>query len=340
MYEVIRSYYSQKSYYIGKDYITAPEISQMFGEILAAYCIDWWRRFLYPNKHLYIIELGGGNGTLMYDFLRVFSKLCRGKSNINIYMIESSNSMELLQRSKLSIFMQQYCIKWFGTLSEVISEIESDSYVMIVSNEFLDALPIKQYQITEQRKLKEIMITKDDKDHLSFTHSIYDVRNIDFSGKKVGSYIEDPTVAKQTIYQMIEIIDRAGAGMALMVDYGYIADNDNSTLQGLRGHNHEDILKDISKNDITTLVNFGLLKQYIEDNYTQISCMIERQRDFLIRNGIIERSEMLISYNRDNKAMIERQLYRLLHVEEMGNLFKVMTLSNKEDKSSQENKIK
>ena len=312
-------YYEQENLNLEDDFITAPAISQMFGESIGIYCAHMWN--LYGNnKPITLIEVGGGSGNLIIDFLRGVDHVTTFSKKIQkVCMLERSSRMRSLQRINSQHLLDKYNVEWGSLINEI--SVNKDGYSIIISNELFDALPIKQYKL-DKNKIKEVMIGIQNGE-LIFQLSPYDVNpQIKYHPSKVEEVIEDAASARQMMSDMMDILQQSHDGLGIAIDYGYLNPDGTSTLQGMRHHEHCSILSDVGSIDITTLVSFRDLKEIISEKGGK--SLVETQRDFLIKNGILERSAMLIKSGAD-KDRIDRQMTRLLHPNEMGNLFKVLT---------------
>ncbi len=309
--------YYINSYPIGADgdFITAPEISQIFGEMIGAWVIDVWLQMGSPNINL--IECGAGYGTLMADIIRVGVKIPKFVDLVNICIIETQGNMRDKQKSKLS----NYTVSWYDNISEIIANKPS----IIIGNEFLDALPVEQLKLGNngwQQRFVDFdgngfkLIWKKADKHLlellpdkTLSNKIYEI-----SKAQIGFIKESSLLIKKL------------GGAALFIDYGHNKSGYGETLQAVKKHKYSDILKDIGQSDITFHVDFAALKRNIPSYITSPS--IVTQRDFLLSLGIKHRAKALINNNIDMEDIIKKQLDRLISKDQMGDLFKVMCFYN------------
>ncbi len=304
--ELVVSYYYANNNPFGcdGDFITAPEISQMFGEIIGIWCANHW---LESNSRPFtLVEIGGGNGTLMSDLIRGTKHIPNfHKSIIEIAMVETSPALAQKQSKKINFPR----IKWH----QHISEVEAQDCI-VICNEFFDALPIKQFK-KDKDGLKEVLVGATE-DHLMFTTS----RSFNIEEKlKIDSIIE--TSPASTVYANLirEKIGDHGAG--LIIDYGYIEPTYKSTLQAVKKNRYHNILSEIGTADITAHVDFKSLAKIFKQSE------ILSQGEFLKKYGIEIRAKSLIS-NGGNINEINSQLDRLISLEHMGELFKAMIVRN------------
>lgn len=305
--EVVVPYYYQNSKPFGKkgDFITAPEVSQMFGEMIGIWCANHW--FNKGQNKFTLVEIGGGNGTLMADLLRGTKNIKGFHDSIEqIVMVEISQALKEKQKSK--ILFSNIC--WYNDLKELDSE-----NCIVICNEFFDALPIKQF-IKEQGGFKEVHIGLKDDEFEFVTKSISsDLDELCRDGgivEKSESSIRYAEVIKQKI---------GSKGAALIIDYGYIGPSYKSTLQALKSHKFHNVLKEIGEADITAHVDFKSLAKVFDS----FKADIIPQGDFLIRWGIMARAAMLIDNGADPKE-IHEALARLINNDQMGQLFKVLEI--------------
>lgn len=298
-----------KEYYAGADpfgkqgdFITAPEISQMFGEMIGVWITDIWLQTGSPAIN--IIEFGPGRGTLMSDILRVTSKSIPAE----IYLIETSQNLINTQKQMLS----EYTVNWVDSLSD----IETQKPSIILGNEFLDALPIEQLMRTDKG---------------------WQMRMVEEGGyswkpaEKELTELLPPKTESNVIYEISparidfiktceEHINNCG-GAGLFIDYGYTRSHHGDTLQAIKNHEYVDVIENAGKADITSHVDFDALTREIE-----LPKHINNQRLFLQSLGIEQRATIL-SKQKDVSA----DLNRLVSHKEMGDLFKVLCFYKGED---------
>lgn len=310
---------------IGKnyDFTTSSEISQIFGEIIAFYLIDFWQQN-YPNKPINLVEMGAGHGTLMLDFLRIANRIPDFSKKINIHIIEINNNLKQIQQDKL----QDFNIKWCSNFDE-FSQNCQNLPVFFISNELFDCFAIDQfifekggwYQkiiILDQNQLKFDKIkTKIAIDSLipdKFKHNVQD-----------GAIFEHNIAAEDFMQKLSQKIAKNN-GIAINIDYGYYQNNFNDTLQSIKKHKFNNILNNIGESDLTSHVNFYPLAQICLNNKLNVNFMT--QREFLLSNGLELRKNILLKSNANNKEEIISSINRLIDNNQMGNLFKVIISRN------------
>lgn len=317
---VIPYYYSNNKIFGSKgDFITAPEISQVFGELIGVYIAYNWQEMGSP-KNVNLIEFGAGRGTLMNDFLRATKHVKDFHASINIHIIETSQLLKTEQKQALSNFN----VTWHEDLSSIPKDTN-----FYIGNEFFDALPIKQY-IYQDNKLYEIAIKFDE--NYKPSRSLIELNNIlqdkilqSHPNLKTGSVVEINQVAISILQDVIENVKNHKGG-ALFIDYGYLESNYKDTLQAVKNHKYHYIFDDIGKADITSLVDFSsLINALKQHNIDQFYC--NTQREFLLSLGIDHRKEILLGGISDiyERKTIESSINRLIDNDKMGGLFKVLS---------------
>ena len=323
LYDQEFGYYTTKSPFgrVG-DFVTAPEISQMFGELIGVWCIEVWQRLGAPN-HVNLIELGPGRGTLMNDLLRTAKIEPTFLKTIDLHLVETSPQLKKLQQQTLEKHLIP--IKWHN----YITDIPKHSSI-IIANEFFDAFPIQQYTYTDGDWFERV-IKIDDYGKLTIgTHSI--PAHISEYTKKLseiknGAILE---IAKATWSYMMEVFEflefKNSAG--LFIDYGYTEYSLGNTLQGVKKHQFVDILDSPGECDLTTHVNFAALRDLADDFKLNINGPVTQQ-EFLLSLGLIRRAGKL-GYNKERKIQqqIQEDVNRLVGSDQMGHLFKVIALSS------------
>ena len=281
------------------DFTTAPEISQVFGELIALWVVDKIVS-LNTNQPIQIVELGAGRGTLMADILRVIQKLVpQIYDTLKVVIIETSPALIKIQQQAL----ERHNVTHNSNLGDL-----PNLPTIFIGNEFFDALPIKQF-LELDGQLKEQCI-KVDNGHLSFS--------LDLSKGKI--YEVCPLA--QTIMQRVsKHIQAYGVG-GLFIDYGY-KQGSSDTLQAVKNHKYHDVLQDIGDADITAHVDFGALID-IADKHG-LSANYSTQGEFLSRLGIDIRTQILCK-NKPHQQQLEIQnaTSRLISPNQMGELFKVL----------------
>jgi NADH dehydrogenase [ubiquinone] 1 alpha subcomplex assembly factor 7 len=302
------------------DFITAPEVSQMFGELIGAFIVQQWQAIGRPAP-FHIIECGPGRGTLMKDALRVFVKLPEMMNALNIHLVEISPVLRKVQRETLK--NENFAIRWHDTLASI-----PEGVFTLIANEFLDALPIHQLQFIKGRWFeRRVGLIQED---LAFVHS-----STDFSISAPENAIVEISPAREDFVKTIGLRLQKNQGLALLIDYGSDfknagdRDQDNyifgDTLQAVRGHKFANIFDAPGECDLTSHVDFfGLKTVALQQNCSVHGPMT--QRDFLLKLGVKARAAHL---QKSNPGVdIGSALERLISPAQMGNLFKTMILTS------------
>lgn len=336
----ISLYNNRSGYYINKnpigkdrDFYTAPDLSNLFGETIAVFIIDEWVKH-FNNKKIRIVELGGGTGKMMYDIISVIQRL--KLSEFFEYYIYEINPLLKLEQGK--IFNNIHDIKC-GHISNLdriydISQSVIEYPLFFISNEFFDVLPIKQYKYTNSQwyeknisfnfNNKELYINDICVNKLNIYESIYNINR----KAREGDVIEYSPMAIEYINTINKNIQRFG-GMNLIIDYGYMNNEFRSTIRGYKKHqilDLNDILNNVFECDITADVNFNLLYSSSSSN-GKIYKKFCSQRDFLIEYGILDRMQKIKNTKKlktNEIEKIELSINTMLDACSMGNKFKIL----------------
>ncbi|MBM3557060.1 MAG: class I SAM-dependent methyltransferase [Alphaproteobacteria bacterium] len=302
------------------DFVTAPEISQMFGELLAVWAIAVWRSMGAPGRFL-LVEMGPGHGTLMSDFLRAAAIDPAFRAAIELHLIETSPRLRTQQREKLGAAI--------AGEAETIADLPPGPLVLI-ANEVLDCLPIRQFQKTE-RGWRERHVDLDEvTGGLRFVLSpeptpAAALIPASVEDAPVGAIAEVCPAALSLARNLAERIAREG-GAALFADYGPAQSGTGDSLQALRDHAFHPVLEDPGNADLTAHVDFARFAQAAEEGGALVSGPIG-QGAFLEALGIRHRAATLRqSAKRAQAADIDAALARLTAPEAMGTLFKMLAI--------------
>ena len=328
LYDKKFGYYMKKNPF-GKegDFITSPLISNLFGEILAVWCIAFWEHIGKPNKIL-LVELGPGDGSLCKDLLKVFKQFKDFYNSLEINLLEISDKLKVIQKAKIN----NKKVKW-------IKKIKQINYgpIIFLGNEFFDSLPIKQ--IYKKKKLffeKYVALSSDNK-KIKFLHKkannnlIKRIRNLNLIS--VGNTIEYPVEALKFLESIAKKINKFEGGL-LTFDYGYTIKKNQNTLQSVKKHKYLNVFLKPGHSDITSHINFKLFHKILNKNNLDVQ-KITKQSEFLKKIGILERANILSKkMTFKAKANMFYRLKRLLDHEDMGDLFKVIFAQKKGRKFS------
>lgn len=302
------------------DFTTAPEISQMFGELIGAWCASIWQSMGSPPD-INLVEIGAGKGTLMLDALRATQGVENFHNSINICMVETSEHLQEIQKNTLHNF-SDIGIIWYKETSEILGKS-----CIFIANELFDALPVYQYVKTE-KGWQERCVGLNEKLEFEFVLSpLVITQPSDISGKELkNGVITESCPAMEVIVEQISNNIKEHGGAALFIDYGYIEPPHKSTLQALKKHKYHNVLEDAGKADITYLVDFTKIKTLAENAGINTSG-ITTQSDFLHFLGIEQRMESLMkNASTAQQKDIKSAYHRLTDKDQMGELFKVISL--------------
>jgi len=327
LYDKKFGYYMKKNP-LGKDgdFITSPLISNLFGEMIAIWCVAFWENLKKPKK-IFIVELGPGDGTLCKDLLNTFKKFNEFYKSVNIKLLEKSENLKKIQKNKIN----NRKVKWIKKIDKM-----NNGPIIFICNEFFDSLPIKQ--IYKNKNLfYEKYITLSNKKKISFLYKkannklIKNIKKLNLNSK--GNTIEYPLKSIEYLEIISKKINKYGGGV-LIFDYGYTSSKNINTLQSVKKHKYINIFSNPGNADITSHVNYELFLNIVKNKNLETKRIIT-QSEFLQKMGIIERANILskkMSFK--EKAYMFYRLKKLLDSNEMGTLFKVMFAQNKRTKFS------
>ena len=272
------------------DFTTAPEISQMFGEIVGAALADCWARAGRPGGACYV-ELGPGRGTLASDALRV---LARAGVEPAVHLVETSPVLRQAQAGAVPH------AQWHDR----VDDLPDAAPLLIVANEFLDALPIRQHVDSVERHVEAIGGA------LAFDRD--------------GEIVETSPARDQAVATLADRLVRQG-GVALFIDYGHKRTSPGDTLQAVRAHRFASVLERPGEQDLTSHVDFQRVAEVGCEHGAAIAGPVE-QGPWLERLGIQLRARTLANAAPARAAEIEAARARLCRPDQMGSLFKVLAI--------------
>jgi len=313
------------------DFITAPEISQMFGEVLGLWLINAWRGMGKPET-VQLVEYGPGRGVMMSDMLRTARLDKDFFAAISLNLIEMSSALEAKQAETLA--NAGVPVRWVDSLDAVPA-----GPTIVIGNEYLDCLPVRQLIMKDRFKgaggwhERMVDVNPDNPNKLIFSVSEAPISEIDqnllpadIPAFKDGDLLE----INPGLGQIVEALRKrfaAHSGAALFIDYGPDATELGDTFQALKKHEKVYPLDEPGHADLTARVDFSALGEWAEKagltNYGPCP-----QGQFLSRLGIEVRAVSLSKSSPKSKAKIARQLHRLTDVNDMGILFKAMAIQS------------
>ncbi len=320
----------QYGYYITRDplgargdFTTAPEISQIFGELVGIWAADTWSRMGRPERFR-LIELGPGRGTLMWDALRAASVLPDFTDAARLHLVETSPALRDRQREALA---GHPSVAWHDRLTDVPA-----GPTVAVANEFFDALPVRQFQKTTVGWRERLVAGDAGSVGLRFVLSDRPDPTVALAPGIAcevpdGSIVELCPSAQAIAGALAGRVVEAG-GAALIIDYGHVMPASGDTLQAVRGHRYADPLAEPGEADLTAHVDFAALAAAAGEAGAAI-CGPVTQSDWLGRMGIAQRAKRLRqSASPRQAADIDAAVHRLTADDQMGQVFKVMSIAS------------
>ena len=300
------------------DFTTAPEISQMFGELIGLWAAEVWAAMGSPNP-VRLIELGPGRGTLMSDALRAARIVPEFRNALDVTLIETSPTLAEVQYETLVASGSP--IAWAPNLTEAPA-----GPAIVIANEFLDALPVRQYVLRGGR-WRERLIGLDARGGFAFETSREAELAIPPAGDE-GDILEINPTSHRLVHQLAHRIARQG-GAALFVDYGHTATGVGDTLQALKQHRSVDPLTEVGEADLTAHVDFASMARSARAAGVAVYGPLD-QGDFLEALGLAPRASALAERSPDRAEEFEGARRRLAGKGdgEMGQLFKAMAIAN------------
>ncbi|WP_375403139.1 class I SAM-dependent methyltransferase [uncultured Sphingomonas sp.] len=294
------------------DFTTAPEISQMFGELIGLWCADMWDRAGRPDVHW--VELGPGRGTLAADALRSMGKAGLAPS---VHLVETSPVLRAAQAERVP----------GATWHDAVDTLPTDRPLLVVANEFFDALPVRQ------------LVKRGEDWHERFV-AAQDTLFLPIAGKPVpasvipehlrdaapGSIIETSPAVVGVVRALAARIAAQG-GALLVIDYGYVGPALGDTLQAVRGHAPANPFEHPGEQDLTAHVDFATLAAAAQGEGV-VAWRPVPQADFLVALGLDTRAAALARAAPDRTDEIVAARARL--VGEMGQLFRVLALTHRD----------
>jgi NADH dehydrogenase [ubiquinone] 1 alpha subcomplex assembly factor 7 len=296
------------------DFITAPEVSQMFGELLGAWAATAWRLMGSPQR-VHLVELGPGRGTLMADALRAAKAMPGFLETLALHLVETSPALRAQQESRLADM--RLPTAWHSRIEEV-----PDGPAIVIANEFVDALPVDQFVKDRGWHLRMVGLADQQLAFMVAPDPVPGTDSIDAPAGTIAERRQDGAVAL-----LARRVARHG-GAALIVDYGHIASGFGDTLQAVRRHKFADPLTDPGTADLTTQVDFAALARTAQREGATVHGPIT-QGAFLRRLGIEQRAARLKQTATPQQAVdIDAALTRLIAPDQMGELFKVLAIAH------------
>ena len=299
-------------------FITAPEISQMFGELIGLWAAEVFRAMGAPSR-LLLIELGPGRGTLMADLLRAARAAPDFRAALEVHLVETS--LPLRESQRLTLERRGLPLFWHERIEDL-----AEGPAIFIANEFFDALPVRHY-VRGEKGWHERLVGLDKAGQFIFGLAGEPDESLGQAGRP-GEILELNVVAQALMRQIAARIARFG-GALLAIDYGYTQLAAGETLQAVKAHRFADPLKDPGEADLTAHVDFTSLADAAQAVGARVHGPLP-QGEFLRRLGIFERAAILKRGAAEPQAeMIDSALKRLTGTghDEMGTLFKAMAVT-------------
>jgi SAM-dependent MidA family methyltransferase len=293
------------------DFITAPEVSQVFGELIGIWCAAAWQAAGAPQI-FNLVELGPGRGTLMSDLLRTAAKAMPDfVKAAAIHLVETSPKLRELQRQAIGGE-----VRWHDDLATV-----PPGPLVLVANEFFDAIPIRQFEKRDGRWHERVVGLRDDRLILGLVEA-------EIGGQGQDGDIIEFAPARSQIAAVIGQRLAAAPGAALIIDYGHLSSAPGDTLQAMRAHAPVSILDGPGTADLTSHVDFEALGKALAQAGATVHPALS-QRQFLLAMGLEQRTAMLKARaDAETGDRLDRQAARLAAPDQMGNLFKVLAVTS------------
>ncbi len=321
------------------DFITSPEISQIFGELLGLWCAEVWRAIGSPTSYN-LIELGPGRGTLMSDFLRALRVRQNAYTAAEVHLVETSPVLKACQKDALS--NESVNCNWHDDIGSIPSRP-----AILIANEFLDALPIHQFEWHDDG-WRERRINLNSQNDLCFVGSetsdtpghwfeSADPIQLDYLNaigckphcRQNGEIFEIRVAARRLVEKLSRQFNSETL-VALFLDYGHVKSGSGVTLQAVRKHKFVDPLQFPGTADLTAHVDFADLARTAKHFALGCSDPLD-QSQFLLSLGLVPRLETLMkTAQHRNDERLSEQLKsgaeRLVDPQQMGELFKVIMI--------------
>lgn len=317
LWDEANGYYATRSVIGGKgDFITAAEISQIFGELIGLWAGVVWQQVLGGPQPVTVVEYGPGRGTMMRDALRAAQIIPGFLQAARVHLVEMSETLKAEQKEALA--QSGVALGWGQNLAGF------QAPAIIVANEFVDAWPVEQWVKTERGWLpRAIGIDGSGALHFTVVADATSRRDLDSKYPKaaVGAVVE--TQRLERLAKAIERVARSGPIAAVIIDYGHVGDVSGDTLQAVRSHRPEHPLTSPGEADLSVQISFFELASALHGVGLHIDGPVT-QAEFLGNLGVIERCTRLMSANPVLAGEIEAGVARLIAPQGMGTRFKAI----------------
>jgi NADH dehydrogenase [ubiquinone] 1 alpha subcomplex assembly factor 7 len=307
-----RYYAKADPFGVAGDFITAPEISQMFGELIGLWLADMWLR-AGREEPAHYVELGPGRGTLARDALRAMK---RQGLEPQVHLVETSAALMELQLRAVPD----------AQFHSDLANVPFEGPILLVANEFLDALPLRQL-IRTADGWREVMVAAEGERFVGVPGATAMDAALPESRRDApeGTLVETSPAAAAVIHEVASRLAEQG-GAALFIDYGHAEERTGSTFQAVRRHEKVDPFAAPGEADLTAHVDFATLAQVAQSHGARWLGTVS-QGEWLRGLGIEGRAESLGRSAPEHGEALQSAMHRLVDAEQMGELFKVMGLA-------------
>lgn len=295
------------------DFVTAPMVSQMFGELIGLWMARTWEALGRPRR-VRLVEVGPGDGTLFSDLLRAARVLPGFLDAADLWLVEVSQPLRRRQEERLSA--AGVTASWAANLQEV----PAGAPILLVANEVLDCLPARQF-VRTQRGWAERVVGLDAAGALAFGLAVTAPREV---AAEPGQVLE-VSLAQEAFGMQVGALMARDGGAALLIDYGRAEPGFGDTLQALRRHRKVDPLDAPGEADLTIHADFPAVLRAARTAGAATSAVVG-QGEWLARMGMTQRAAALARSRPDQADALARQLRRLTSPDQMGELFKVAAI--------------
>ena len=299
------------------DFITSPEISQMFGEVLTMFLINYWENKIKNNFNL--VELGPGKGTLLNDILRSSSSNQKFLNSMDLTLIEKNKSLIGIQKKNINHKNITWCEE-FDISNKNIPSI-------IYSNEFFDCFPVQQFHKKEKWYEKYVNYNEVEQNFTLVSQQVEDEKILKSLEKFEQVKVAEIARSRDEYFELVCEFIKKYKGVFITIDYGYKNPPNHLSLQTIYQHKKTHLFENIGNQDITAYVNFDQLISIANKYNLKIETFCS-QKDFLISCGIKERKKNLLKNKNDETIKkINFEYDRLVNNSQMGKMFKVLVIS-------------
>jgi NADH dehydrogenase [ubiquinone] 1 alpha subcomplex assembly factor 7 len=296
------------------DFITAPEISQMFGELVGLWLTDLWLRSG-SAVGVNLVELGPGRGSLMADVLRATAKFGFAPT---VHFVETSDALRAAQLHNVPSAIHHHSLE----------TLPKTGPLLVIANEFFDALPVRQYVATHAGWRDRVVARDRGNKFMAMpgTRAVDHMIPVDIRTAPSHSIYETSPDASEMLFELSRRLnDQSGA--LLVIDYGYAMSGLGSTLQAVKAHEFADPFVNPGKHDLTAHVNFPEIVNLALMQNLRVSGPVEQGR-WLRALGIDMRVEQLAAGAPERADDVQSMRDRLVEPAQMGTLFKVLAISS------------